>query len=114
MSTEKTLGVSAVPGEAKPKSRKRRGTPQATAEVIERSSEYRGTSLDAARAAYHADARAMSRMGFAPTSEEWSTVLEHVLTVRYVYEPGRQPAVLAALDAIEAEPAASPAEPAPE
>ena len=46
----------------------------------------------------------MGRMGYAPASEEWSTVLEHVLTVRYVYEPERRPAVLAALDAIEAEP----------
>jgi hypothetical protein len=112
MRSEQTFEVSAIPGTPKPSSRKRRAAPTKAGEVVERSSQYRGMSLDEARAAYHADARAMSRMGYAPASEEWSTVLEHVLTVRYVYEPGRQPAVLAALDAIEAEPGgASPAPP---
>jgi hypothetical protein len=133
MSSEKASEISTMPGIGKPTPRKRRAAPTRAAparaastraaptraaptkagEVIERSSVYRGVSLDEARAAYHADARAMSRMGYAPTSEEWSTVLEHVLTVRYVYEPERQPAVLAALDAIEAEPQGALNEPQP-
>jgi len=104
MSPEKTIDVSAIPKVAKASPRKRRAAPTKAGEVVERASQYRGVSVDEARAAYYADARAMSRMGYAPASEEWSTVLEHVLTVRYVYEPGRQPAVLAALDAIEADP----------
>jgi hypothetical protein len=112
MATQKTIEVSAISGVAKPSPRKRRAAPTKAGEVVERASEYRGQSVDEARAAYYADARAMSRMGYAPASEEWSTVLEHVLTVRYVFEPGRQPAVLAALDAIEADPEG--ASPAPE
>jgi hypothetical protein len=66
-----------------------------------------------ATAAYHADAVAMARMGYAPESEEWSTVFEHVLTVRYVFAPTRGPAVLAALHEIEAEALGTPPEPAP-
>jgi len=113
MGTDKTIEVSAMPGIAKTSPRKRRAAPTKAGEVVERTSEYRGVSLDEARAAYYADARAMSRMGYAPASEEWATVLEHVLTVRYVFEPGRQPAVLAALDAMEADAEAASPEPPP-
>jgi hypothetical protein len=69
-------------------------------------------SPDEARAAYHADALAMIRMGYAPESEEWSTVLEHVLTVRYAFAPKQGPAVLAALEEIEGEAPGKPPEPA--
>ena len=48
---------------------------------------YRGDTREAAEAAYHADAHVMARMGFAPSSEDWSSVLQEVLTVRYVYAP---------------------------
>lgn len=113
MSSGNRSEVSTIPGIGKPTARKRSAAPTKAAEVVERSSVYRGSSLDEARAAYHADARAMGRMGYAPTSEEWSTVLEHVLTVRYVYEPERRPAILAALDEIEAEPKGGPPEPPP-
>ena len=68
-------------------------------------------SPEAARAAYHADAQAMIRMGYAPESEQWATVLEHVLTVRYVYAPARRAAVLAALEEIQSEPANATPEP---
>jgi hypothetical protein len=113
MGTDKTIEVSAMPGIAKTRPRKRRAAPTKAGEVVGRTSEYRGQSLAEARAAYYADARAMSRMGYAPASEEWATVLEHVLTVRYVFEPGRQPAVLAALDAMEADPEGASPEPRP-
>jgi len=118
MSSEKTLEVSTLAEIGRPTDSKRRATAAKVARtkpaaVEERSSEYHGKTLDDARAAYHADARAMSRMGFAPTSEEWSTVLEHVLTVRYVFEPERRPAVLAALDEIEAQPRSEVSEPPP-
>jgi hypothetical protein len=76
----------------------------------ERSSVYRGQTREMAEAAYHADARAMARMGYAPTSEEWSSVLEEVLTVRYVYAPEQGSAVLEALaEAEKAVPRSSPA-----
>jgi hypothetical protein len=118
MGSETTLEVATLAGIGKPTSSKRRTASVKPARtkpttVDQRSSEYRGKTLEEARAAYHADARAMSRMGYAPTSEDWSTVLEHVLTVRYVFEPERQPAVLAALDEIEAEPRAEVPEPPP-
>jgi hypothetical protein len=115
MTSQKTLEVSTLAAMGRPTSTKRRAAPAKPAAVGERASEYRGKTLDDARAAYHADARAMSRMGYAPASEEWSTVLEHVLTVHYVFEPERQPAVLAALDEIEATPRGevSEAPPAP-
>ena len=54
----------------------------------------------------------MIRMGYAPESEEWSTVLEHVLTVRYAFAPKQGPAVLAALEEIEGEASDAPPEPA--
>ena len=104
MSSQKAFEVSTIPGVAGKTTRKRRAAPSKVAEVPARASVYRGLSVDEARAAYYADARAMSRMGFVPTTEDWSTVLEHVLTVRYVFEPDRQPAVIAALDQMEAEP----------
>ena len=92
--------------------RKPRAAPAKEPEVADRSSVYRGISPEEARAAYHADARVMSRMGYAPDAEQWSTVLEHVLTVRYVFAPSRQPAVLAPLEEIESEPANAAPEPA--
>jgi len=118
MSSPKMLKSSNPAATAGPKSPKRRAASAKPARakpaaVVERSSEYRGKTLDDARAAYHMDARAMSRMGYAPASEEWSTVLEHVLTVRYVFEPERRPAVLAALDEIEAQPPREVPEPPP-
>lgn len=69
----------------------------------DRSSVYRGDSREVAQAAYYADARAMVRMGYSPESEHWSTAVEQVLTVRYVYAPERAPAVLKALAEAEAE-----------
>ena len=104
MSSEKALEGSSARAAPGPKTPKRRAAPSKVAEVPTRASVYRGLSVDEARSAYYADARAMSRMGFAPKTEEWSTVLEHVLTVRYVFEPDRQQAVIAALDQMEAEP----------
>ena len=56
-----------------------------------------------AEAAYYADARGMARMGYAPTSEDWSTVVEEVLTVRYVHAPELSSAVLDAVASAEAE-----------
>jgi hypothetical protein len=64
---------------------------------------YRATTRAAAEAAYHADARGMVRMGYAPASEDWSTELEQVLTVRYIHAPEQAPAVLQALAEVEAE-----------
>ena len=69
----------------------------------ERSSVYRGETREAAEAAYHADARAMARMGYAPRSENWSSVVEEVLTVRYVHAPELTAAVLDAVASAEAE-----------
>lgn len=103
MSTEEVLGGAMAAGVRKSTPRKRRAAPAKEPAVADRSSVYRGSSPEEARATYHADARVMSRMGYAPDAEQWSTVLEHVLTVRYVYEPSRQPAVLAALEEIEGE-----------
>ena len=91
-----------------PKPRRARRAPSPEAVVPDRTSDYRGTSPEASRAAYYADARAMIRMGYAPASEDWSSVLEHVLTVRYVFAPERSAVVLAALDEIEAEPEPEP------
>jgi hypothetical protein len=79
----------------------------------ERSSVYRGETREMAEAAYHADARAMVRMGYAPTSEDWSSVLEEVLTVRYVHAPEQGSAVLEALAEAEAERAIPRPSPAP-
>jgi hypothetical protein len=77
----------------------------------ERSSAYQGTTREAAENAYHADARVMAHMGYAPTLEEWSTVLgRQMLTVTYLYAPERAPAVLEALAEIAAE-AVVPADP---
>jgi len=106
MTSHETLEVSTLAAMGRPANPKRRVARAKPAAMGERSSEYRGKTLDDARAAYHADARAMSRMGYAPASEEWSTVLEHVLTVHYVFEPEQRPAVIAALDEIEAQPRA--------
>lgn len=76
-----------------------------------RSSVYRGETRELAEAAYHADARAMARMGYAPTAEDWSSVVEVVLTVQYVHAPELQAAVLEAVAMAEAEraPARRPA-----
>jgi hypothetical protein len=65
---------------------------------------YRAVTRAAAEAAYHADAHGMVRMGYAPISEDWSTELEQVLTVRYVHAPEKASAVLQALAEVEAEP----------
>ena len=67
----------------------------------ERSSVYRGETREIAEAAYHADARAMARMGYAPTSEDWD--VEEVLIVRYVHAPELSAAVLDAVASAEAE-----------
>jgi len=69
----------------------------------ERSSEYHGATREDAEAAYHADARAMAKMGYAPASEDWSSVVEEVLTVRYVHAPELRSAVLEAVAMAEAE-----------
>ena len=69
----------------------------------ERSSEYRGATREDAESAYHADARTMARMGYAPASEDWSSVVEEVLTVRYVHAPELRSAVLEAVAMAEAE-----------
>jgi hypothetical protein len=79
----------------------------------ERSSVYRGATREAAEAAYHLDARIMALMGFAPTSEDWSVVREEVLTVAYLFDPERAPAVLKALKQAEAERAVATLAPAP-
>lgn len=81
-------------------------------ETEQRSSTYRGATREAATAAYHADARAMVRMGYAPASEHWSTVLEQVLVVRYVHAPEQAGAVLQALTEVEADPTATTGQPA--
>jgi hypothetical protein len=122
MGTDDALGRSMATGKMNstprkravrtPTARKSRAAPVKAPEVADRSSVYRGISPEEARAAYYADARVMSRMGYAPDAEEWSTVLEHVLTVRYVFAPSRLPAVLAALDEVESEPANAGPEPA--
>ena len=79
----------------------------------ERSSVYQATTRGATLSAYHADARVMARMGFAPVSEDWSTANLQVLTVRYVHAPEQAPAVLEALAKAEAEVASSPPESRP-
>jgi hypothetical protein len=79
----------------------------------ERTSVYRGATREAAEAAYHHDARVMALMGFAPASEDWSVVREEVLTVAYLFDPERAPAVLQALKQAEAEPAVATLAPAP-
>ena len=79
----------------------------------QRSSVYRGATREVAEAAYHADARVMVRMGYAPASEDWSTVLEQVLMVHYVHAPERASAVLDALSEAEAERAVPGPLPAP-
>ncbi len=55
----------------------------------------------------------MALMGFAPASEDWSVVREEVLTVAYLFDPERAPAVLQALKQAEAEPAVATLAPAP-
>ena len=87
-----------------------------TAGVQPRSSAYRGLSREQATAAYHADALVMARMGFVPTSEEWTTDQQQVLVVDYVHAPDQTPAVLEALaqvvhDPIVERPALPPMEP---
>jgi hypothetical protein len=69
---------------------------------------YRGTTRGSAVAAYHADARVMARMGFVPTSEVWSTEVQHVLVVGFVHAPEQTPAVLEALDQAEVDPVFEP------
>ena len=76
-----------------------------------RESSYRGLTRAAAAEAYHADALVMARMGYAPTSEEWSTELQHVLLVGYRYAPDEAPAVLSALAEARAEPIVDPPSP---
>ena len=112
MGTEDVLRGSKPASTRKSSPRKRRAVAAKEPEIPDRSSVYRGMSPEEARAAYHADAQAMIRMGYAPDSEQWATVLEHVLTVRYVYAPARRAAVLAALEEIGREPANAAPEPA--
>lgn len=70
----------------------------------ERSSTFPGATREAAEAAYYADASVMARMGYTPASEEWSAVDgEHVLSVRYRYDPEQAPVVLRAIAEAESE-----------
>ena len=105
MSAGKVQGGSRSRKAPTARSRKTRDPTTPVLETQERSSVYRGATHQAAAAAYHADARAMVRMGFAPISEHWTTVLEQVLVVRYVHAPEQGPAVLEALGKAEADPA---------
>jgi F0F1-type ATP synthase assembly protein I len=73
-------------------------------EVRERATVYRGATREAAVAAYHADARVLVRMGFAPASEDWSMSVEQVLTVHYVHAPEKASAVLAAIAQAQIDP----------
>lgn len=86
-----------------------------SAAEAQRLATYRGATREAATAAYHADARVMVRMGYAPRSEQWSTLTEHVITVGYVHAPELGPAVLDALaQPEEGPPAESPPPSVPE
>lgn len=96
--TEVATSDGATPGTAWPQA----AAPEAATHY--RSSVYRGGTREAAAEAYHADARVMAHMGYAPESERWSTVLEQVVVVRYVHAPEQTGAVFEALEQAAADP----------
>ena len=96
---------------AQPRNRKPKAAGSSEAGPEPRTSSYQGLTRAAAAKAYHADAIVMARMGFAPTSETWSTELQHVLVVEYRHAPGDTAAVLTAVAEAESESIVEPPEP---